>query len=39
MIQVKQYNHIGIVAKKRVDGSDYLFCKDPDGNRVEITHH
>jgi len=24
---------------KRTDGSDYLFCKDPDGNRVEITHH
>jgi glyoxylase I family protein len=24
---------------KRMDGSDYLFCKDPDGNRVEITHH
>ena len=24
---------------KRFDGSDYLFCKDPDGNRVEMTHH
>lgn len=24
---------------KRFDGSDYLFCRDPDGNRVEITHH
>jgi catechol 2,3-dioxygenase-like lactoylglutathione lyase family enzyme len=24
---------------KRHDGSDYLFCKDPDGNRVEITRH
>ena len=24
---------------KRMDGSDYLFCKDPDGNLVEITHH
>ena len=24
---------------KRVDGSDYLFCKDPDGNLVEITKH
>jgi glyoxylase I family protein len=24
---------------KRVDGSDYLFCHDPDGNLVEITHH
>ena len=24
---------------KRVDGSDYLFCKDPDGNLIEITHH
>jgi catechol 2,3-dioxygenase-like lactoylglutathione lyase family enzyme len=24
---------------KRHDGSDYLFCKDPDGNRVEITCH
>ena len=24
---------------KRFDGSAYLFCKDPDGNRVEITHH
>lgn len=23
----------------RFDGSDYLFCKDPDGNLVEITHH
>ena len=24
---------------KRFDGSEYLFCHDPDGNRVEITHH
>lgn len=24
---------------KRPDGSDYLFCKDPDGNLVEITQH
>ena len=24
---------------KRVDGSDYLFCKDPEGNLIEITHH
>ena len=24
---------------KRVDGSDYLFCKDPDGNLIEITKH
>ena len=24
---------------KRLDGSDYLFCLDPDGNRVEITRH
>jgi glyoxylase I family protein len=24
---------------KRVDGSDYLFCKDPDGNLIEITRH
>jgi catechol 2,3-dioxygenase-like lactoylglutathione lyase family enzyme len=24
---------------KRFDGSDYLFCKDPDGNRVEMTRH
>jgi catechol 2,3-dioxygenase-like lactoylglutathione lyase family enzyme len=24
---------------KRPDGSDYLFCLDPDGNRVEITRH
>ena len=24
---------------KRLDGSDYLFCKDPDGNLVEITRH
>ncbi len=24
---------------KRVDGSDYLFCRDPDGNLVEITRH
>jgi glyoxylase I family protein len=23
---------------KRMDGSDYLFCRDPDGNLVEITH-
>ena len=22
---------------KRVDGSDWLFCRDPDGNLVEIT--
>lgn len=24
---------------KRPDGSDYLFCRDPDGNLVEITRH
>ena len=24
---------------KRPDGSDYLFCLDPDANRVEITKH
>jgi catechol 2,3-dioxygenase-like lactoylglutathione lyase family enzyme len=24
---------------KRFDGSDFLFCKDPDGNLVEITKH
>jgi catechol 2,3-dioxygenase-like lactoylglutathione lyase family enzyme len=24
---------------KRVDGSDYLFCKDPDGNLIEIVKH
>ena len=24
---------------KRWDGSDYLFCRDPDGNLVEITRH
>ena len=21
------------------DGSDYMFCLDPDGNLIEITHH
>ena len=24
---------------KRVDGSDYLFCKDPDGNLIEVVKH
>jgi glyoxylase I family protein len=24
---------------KRVDGSDYMFCKDPDGNLIEIVKH
>ncbi len=24
---------------KRVDGSDYLFCRDPDGNLIEIVKH
>jgi catechol 2,3-dioxygenase-like lactoylglutathione lyase family enzyme len=24
---------------KRADNSDYLFCRDPDGNLVEITKH
>jgi catechol 2,3-dioxygenase-like lactoylglutathione lyase family enzyme len=24
---------------KRVDGSDYLFIKDPEGNLIEVTHH
>jgi len=24
---------------KRVDGSNYLFCKDPDGNLIEIVKH
>jgi catechol 2,3-dioxygenase-like lactoylglutathione lyase family enzyme len=26
-------------AGKRVDGSDYLFIKDPEGNLIEVTHH
>jgi catechol 2,3-dioxygenase-like lactoylglutathione lyase family enzyme len=24
---------------KRVDGSDFMFCRDPDGNLIEITKH
>jgi catechol 2,3-dioxygenase-like lactoylglutathione lyase family enzyme len=24
---------------KRFDGSDYLFCNDPDGNLIEMTKH
>ncbi len=24
---------------KRRDGSDFLFCRDFDGNNLEITHH
>jgi catechol 2,3-dioxygenase-like lactoylglutathione lyase family enzyme len=24
---------------KRVDGSDYMFCNDPDGNLIEIVKH
>jgi sugar phosphate isomerase/epimerase/catechol 2,3-dioxygenase-like lactoylglutathione lyase family enzyme len=24
---------------RRGDGSEFLFCSDPDGNRLEITHH
>ena len=34
-------NDIAIVdgPGKRPDGSDWLFCKDPDGNLVEIVHH
>ena len=24
---------------KRTDGSDYLFCNDPDGNLIEIVKH
>ena len=24
---------------KRLDGSDYLFCTDPDGNLIEIVKH
>jgi len=36
-----QREKIGIVEGpgKRLDGSDFLFCHDPDGNLVEITHH
>lgn len=34
-------NNIEIVdgPGKRVDNSDFLFCRDPDGNLVEITKH
>jgi len=34
-------NRVAIVEGpgKRYDGSDFLFCKDPDGNLVEITKH
>jgi glyoxylase I family protein len=40
-IRELEANGIGIVEGpgKRFDGSDYLFCKDPDGNLVEITCH
>ncbi|HUX85640.1 MAG TPA: hypothetical protein VMW65_01455 [Chloroflexota bacterium] len=24
---------------RRGDGSEFLFCDDLDGNRLEITHH
>ena len=24
---------------RRGDGADFLFCDDPDGIRIEITHH
>lgn len=41
VVQELRANGVEIVdgPGKRMDGSDYLFCKDPDGNRVEITHH
>jgi catechol 2,3-dioxygenase-like lactoylglutathione lyase family enzyme len=40
-VQELRGKRIGLIEGpgKRPDGSDYLFCKDPDGNRVEITRH
>ena len=40
-IQTLEAQNIQITegAGKRVDGSDYLFCKDPDGNLIEIVKH
>jgi catechol 2,3-dioxygenase-like lactoylglutathione lyase family enzyme len=40
-VQHLKENGISIVEGpgKRYDGSDFLFCNDPDGNLVEITHH
>lgn len=39
--KVLKQNEIAVVdgPGKREDGSDYLFCRDPDGNLVEITFH
>ena len=40
-VQELRANGVDIVdgQGKRRDGSDYLCCKDPDGNRVDITQH
>jgi catechol 2,3-dioxygenase-like lactoylglutathione lyase family enzyme len=37
-----QSNSVKIVeepGKRPHDGSDYMFCLDPDGNLIELTHH
>ena len=39
---VERLRQAGVTAQapdRRGDGSDFLFCDDLDGNRVEITHH
>ena len=40
-IQALKFEGIEIIEGpgKRVDGSDYLFCNDPDGNLIEIVKH
>ncbi|BEQ17000.1 VOC family protein [Desulfoferula mesophila] len=39
--RILKQNGIAVVdgPGKREDHSDYLFCRDPDGNLVEITFH
>jgi len=40
--EILKSNRVRIVeppGKRPHDGSDYMFCLDPDGNLIEITHH
>jgi glyoxylase I family protein len=39
ILKFKEVRIVEAPGKRSHDGSDYMFCLDPDGNLIEITHH
>jgi catechol 2,3-dioxygenase-like lactoylglutathione lyase family enzyme len=39
ILNLKGVRIVEAPGKRPHDGSDYMFCLDPDGNLIELTHH